>query len=106
MLEEGESTMMTSYRPWCARVKSHRRRASLGRRRPYLPRFENLEDRLAPAILTVTNTNDSGLGSLRQAILDSNASVGVADTIVFKIPCGGVQTIQLLSALPYITDAV
>ena len=33
-------------------------------------------------IITVTNTNDSGLGSLRQAIL--NASPG--DTIIFNLP--------------------
>jgi len=33
---------------------------------------------------TVTNTNDSGAGSLRQAILDANALGGV-DTIVFNI---------------------
>src|SRR5262245_59788383 len=38
------------------------------------------------ATLTVTNASDSGPGSLRQAILDSNASVGVVDTIEFNIP--------------------
>jgi len=37
---------------------------------------------------------------LRQAILDSNASVGVADTISFNIPGAGVHTIVPLSALP------
>ena len=36
----------------------------------------------AAATFTVTNTNDSGAGSLRQAILDANASSD-ADTIVF-----------------------
>ena len=54
---------------------------------------------------TVTNTNDSGAGSLRQAILDANANPG-ADTIVFNIPGAGVQTISPTSALPTITDAV
>jgi hypothetical protein len=29
------------------------------------------------ATFTVTNTNDSGAGSLRQAILDANASPGI-----------------------------
>jgi Bacterial Ig-like domain (group 3) len=38
-------------------------------RRWRAPRLEWLEDRLAPAILMVTNTNDSGTGSLRDAIL-------------------------------------
>lgn len=58
------------------------------------------------AILTVTTTADSGLGSLRQALLDSNASVGVADTISFAIPGAGPHTVTLLSALPDVTDPV
>ena len=36
----------------------------------------------AAATFTVTNTSDSGAGSLRQAVLDANAAAG-ADTIVF-----------------------
>ena len=54
---------------------------------------------------SVTNTNDSGAGSLRQAILDANANVG-ADTIAFNILGSGVQTIAPASALPQITDGV
>jgi len=53
----------------------------------------------------VTNTNDSGAGSLRQAVLDSNLNPGV-DNICFNIGGGGVQTITPLSPLPTITDAV
>ena len=34
----------------------------------------------------VTNTDNAGFGSLRQAILDSNADTGDRDTIVFNIP--------------------
>lgn len=37
----------------------------------------------APPTFTVTNTNDSGAGSLRQAILDANADPNTADIIVF-----------------------
>lgn len=48
---------------------------------------------------TVMNTNDSGSGSLRQAILDANQNPG-ADSISFNISGSGVQTINLLSALP------
>jgi hypothetical protein len=39
---------------------------------------------LAAATFTVVNTNNSGEGSLRQAILDANANADSADTIVFK----------------------
>jgi uncharacterized repeat protein (TIGR01451 family)/CSLREA domain-containing protein len=43
---------------------------------------------VVPAVCSfvVTNTNDSGTGSLREAILCSNASEGVLDTITFNIP--------------------
>ena len=50
----------------------------------------------------VTNTNDSGAGSLRQAILDFNANPNLT-IITFSIPGAGVQTITPLSALPVIT---
>ena len=51
------------------------------------------------ATFTVTNTNDSGAGSLRQAILDSNAAAG-ADTIDFNIPGSGPFQILPVSILP------
>jgi hypothetical protein len=54
---------------------------------------------------TVTNTNDSGAGSLRQAILDANANAG-ADAIHFDITGAGVHTIAVASALPVITSPV
>ncbi|HET8674715.1 MAG TPA: HYR domain-containing protein [Blastocatellia bacterium] len=53
----------------------------------------------------VTNPNDSGAGSLRQAIIDANANPG-ADTINFAIPGTGTHTINLLSPLPAITEAL
>jgi hypothetical protein len=53
----------------------------------------------------VTTTADSGPGSLRQAILDANASAG-ADSISFNIVGGGVHTIAPASALPAITGPV
>ena len=59
----------------------------------------------AGTTFTVTNTNDSGPGSLRQAILDANASPG-KDTIAFDIPGLGVHVIQVLTDLPTITDPV
>lgn len=61
--------------------------------------------RAASATFTVINTNDSGAGSLRQAILDGNGNAG-SDTINFNIPGAGVQTITPTTALPIITEAV
>ena len=54
----------------------------------------------------VTNTNDSGPGSLRQAILDADASMNIAhdNTVVFNIPGGGVHSIRPASPLPAIKD--
>jgi len=54
---------------------------------------------------TVTNTNDSGAGSLRQARLDANANAGL-ENITFNIPGGGPHTIAPLTALPNITSPV
>src|SRR5262245_6019305 len=64
-------------------------------RRRVLPCVELLEDRLAPATLTVTNTDNSGDGSLRQAILDSINTTG-NDRIQFDPAIDG-QTISLFS---------
>lgn len=48
---------------------------------------------VSAAVFTVTNTNDSGAGSLRQAITDANAT-GALDTINFNISGGAYQTIS------------
>ena len=65
-----------------------------------------LEDRTLLSTFVVSNTNDGGPGSLRQAILDSNSATGQTNTIDFDIPGSGVQTIAPLSALPAITQSV
>jgi hypothetical protein len=57
------------------------------------------------SIHTVSNTNDSGGGSLRQAILDADGSPG-PDAIWFNIPGPGVHSIVPLTALPPVTDKV
>lgn len=53
----------------------------------------------------VTNTADSGPGSLRQAIIDANNHSG-ADLITFTITEPGPYTISLSSALPEINQPV
>ncbi|HEY6042209.1 MAG TPA: hypothetical protein VIX58_08770, partial [Anaerolineae bacterium] len=61
---------------------------------------------LAPTLVfAVTNTNDSGPGSLRAAILNVNAASG-ASTINFNIGGSGVHTIKPITMLPTITKPV
>lgn len=57
------------------------------------------------ATFTVTNTNDIGPGSLRQAILDANGDSNT-DIIAFNIPGATVQTIAVASPLPPVTAPV
>jgi uncharacterized repeat protein (TIGR01451 family) len=63
---------------------------------------------VVPHQFTVTNTNDSGLGSLRQAILFTNQDTAFPgqDLIDFKIPGTGTHTISPTTALPAITHPV
>ena len=53
----------------------------------------------------VRNTNDFGVGSLRQAILDANSQPGI-QTITFNIPGSGIHRIAPGDVLPAITDPV
>src|SRR5687768_10515621 len=62
-------------------------------------RTERLEDRTMPATFAVTTLADSGVGSLRQAILNANGSAG-SDAIRFDVA----GTINVLSALPNLSD--
>src|SRR5262245_7411639 len=89
------------------RAKSFRRQS-----RPSLV-VEALEPRWVPAIFTVINTDDSGVGSLRQAMLeaDNSPNVGGPDEIHFDIPGDGVHQIFLAAVpgpfgLPVIHDPV
>ncbi len=77
--------------------------APTGSRRPRLPA------RPKPGTtFLVTTTNDSGPGSLAQAIADANATPNQEgpDAILFRIPGRGPHTITLSAALPSVTDPV
>jgi hypothetical protein len=61
----------------------------------------------APTALTVINTNDSGAGSLRQALLDANNFPSEAPhRITFNIPGAGPHIIAPLSRLPTNSEPV
>ncbi|HEV2805777.1 MAG TPA: hypothetical protein VGW57_12705 [Chthoniobacterales bacterium] len=61
---------------------------------------------LSAADFTVTNNNNSGPGSLYQAITDANATPG-ADRILFNIPGAGVQKIDVSQKLlPTLTESL
>ena len=64
--------------------------------------FEELESRVLMAVFTVTNTNDSGAGSLRDALTRSNNTAGV-DTIAFNIGAAS-KVIRPASPLPEMWD--
>jgi len=60
--------------------------------------MESMESRTLLSTYTVTTANDSGSGSLRDAIVKANNNAG-ADIIKFAIGTGA-KTISLASKLP------
>ncbi len=84
--------------------RSHPRSPGSRPLRRRVPRLEALEDRLAPAMFTVTSTADSGTGSLRAAILSANGAPG-ANQVEFQLPPGP-NTIQLTSGVLQITGSL
>jgi titin len=81
-------------------------KAAVRPRPTFRPRLEGLEGRLAPAVFTVTSAADDGsAGTLRSAILQSNATPGL-DTINFNIAGAGTHTTTPTSPLPFVSDPV
>jgi len=64
--------------------------------------FILIPDGANAATYVVTNTNDAGPGSLRQAIIDANGNIGT-DDIAFNISGAGVHTIAPLTDLPWVS---
>jgi hypothetical protein len=96
----------TSPRSWRASNVSSQAEIRLRRVRWAKPLFEWLEDRTLLATFSVTNTADTGPGSLRQAILDSNAAAAQTNVIDFNINGTGVERIAPLTPLPAVTQSV
>jgi autotransporter-associated beta strand protein len=72
-------------------------------------KFDKLEDRTVPTTITVANLNNSGSGSLADAITSLNNSPGTADAIAFdpSLFTGGPQSITLTNnSLPKISDSL
>ena len=86
-------------------IESPRARRARPRRSAFLAAAFAAGASARAATFTVTSSADAGPGSLRQAILDANASPG-PDTIAFNIPGSGVHTLIPESVLPAITDPV
>src|SRR5262245_39826645 len=63
--------------------------------------MESLESRIAPATIVITNLNDAGAGSLRDAIAAANDDAG-PDLIVFKR--GLIGEIELTSGPLIVSD--
>jgi hypothetical protein len=66
---------------------------------------QRLDTASPPGAITVDQTGDAGAGSLRQALLDANATPEL-DRIAFAIPGAGPHVIQPASPLPVITAPV
>jgi hypothetical protein len=58
------------------------------------------------AIFSVTNTNDSGAGSLRQAILNANTNGSGPHVIAFNFATSGPFHITPLTVLPAVSNAL
>ncbi len=80
-------------------------RSRRGRKSPSRIVLERLEARELLTGFVVTNTNDSGAGSLRQAIIDATNALA-PNVITFAISGSGKHTISPQSALPTITNAL
>jgi hypothetical protein len=86
---------------------SRRRAAGLSLPSPrFRPTLEALEDRRLLATFVVTNINDVGPGSFRQALEDNNNTPGQTNVIDFNIPGTGEHSFRPRSAFPTITNPV
>ncbi|MEI7855798.1 MAG: hypothetical protein WCJ06_18985, partial [Planctomycetota bacterium] len=91
--------LLNAFRRLFSNAQNRKARRASGLPRPELLQFE---DRITPTTFSVINNADSGVGSLRQAIIDANTTPG-NDIINFS--SSPVTIITLASALPNIINA-
>src|SRR4051794_17188194 len=99
-MPEGEVSMPKSFRP-----SAHFDPADPTESEAQSPpdhQLESLESRTMLTVFTVTNTNDGGAGSLRDALTQSNNHAGV-DTVAFNISAS-TKVIRPASPLPEVWD--
>src|SRR5262249_19324166 len=94
---------LNSWRP-ASRAARRVRPPRVRRRADARLNLESLEARQLLAVFTVTNANNAGSGSLRQAILNANSTTAL-DTIEFRIGQGPKDLVPT-SPLPEITNPV
>ena len=87
------------------RAKRSRRLPRTTRQRAIRPTLETIESRLLLTTYFVGNVGNSGEGTLRQAILDSNANTTQVNVIDFAITLGS-PSIAPTTPLPTITQSV
>jgi hypothetical protein len=81
-------SLLPQWRRLLTALNCRERRPPRCRALTFQPRLEALEDRLTPSNFTVTNTNDTGPGSLRFAVDAANLTPAVQDAITFALPAG------------------
>jgi large repetitive protein len=91
---------------WNRRTAFARREGRSGTPCPlFQPLVEPLEERQLLSPILVTNANNAGPGSLRQAILTADSTMG-PNTITFQVKPGGVLRIAPIAPLPILNQTV
>ena len=95
---------------WLRQILNPARQERRPERGCFRPRLEPLEDRQLLAVFLVTSDLNGvaggGDGTLRAAILASNAATPGPNTIEFDLEPGGAQTINLTFPLPTLANPV
>ena len=90
--------------PWQKRLGRRAPSAFIRFRSRHRPRFDVMEDRTLLSSFVVSNTDDSGPGSLRQAIAGANAQPGANDITFDPTAFATAQTITLTSGQLELSD--
>ena len=90
--------------PWRRRLDRQSPSRFVGIQFRYRPRFDLMEERTLLSSFVVSNTGDSGPGSLRQAIIEANAQQGANEIIFDPTAFATPQSITLTSGQLELSD--